>query len=371
MLSLRNEFSKWLTNPLVASRALVVFLVATVTVFGNSTGSLPPIGDVNLPVLYGLARWDSGYYLGIATDGYAIFQHGYSFRPLFPLAIRALYPAFPWLDVRSAEVLAGFLWNLVAVGIAAVYLERLTKQLLGPAIASSTLLLLAVYPSTFFFTVIYSEATCILFIAASLYNLEKGRILLAGGLGFLAGLARPEAFLVAIPFLLKGIFEDQKFRKLLAGFTVLASVPAFGVYAYTQTGNILAPFQSEATGPKCTILCFFNNPVYQVANGVLPYTINFVTMILAVIFVAIPLIRGNVSSKLFPYYTWAFVLLAVVFYSGEVRSFARFALVVPPVFWAQAEYSALHPRFFRGLFVVYSILMCLATILWVNWYPML
>jgi len=52
-------------------------------------------------------------------------------------------------------------------------------------------------------------------------------------------------------------------------------------------------------------------------------------MILAVIFVAIPMIKGNVSYKLFPYYTWAFVLLAVVFYSGEVRSFARFALAVP------------------------------------------
>jgi Mannosyltransferase (PIG-V) len=109
-----------------------VFLVATATVFGNSTGSLPPIGEVNLPALYGLARWDSGYYLGIATDGYAVFQHGYSFRPLFPLVIRVLYPAFPRLDVRSAEVLAGFLWNLLAVGVAAFYLERLTKQLLGP-----------------------------------------------------------------------------------------------------------------------------------------------------------------------------------------------------------------------------------------------
>src|SRR5256884_7594758 len=161
------------------------------------------------------------------------------FGPSSHLQSEPLYPAFPWLDVRSAEVLAGFLWNLVAVGIAALYLERLTKQLLGPAIASSTLLLLAVYPSTFFFTVIYSEATCILFIAASLYNLEKGRILPAGGLGFLAGLARPEAFLVAIPFVLKGIFEDQKFRKLLAGFTVVVSVPSFGVYAFTLTVNIL------------------------------------------------------------------------------------------------------------------------------------
>src|SRR5207244_13339838 len=103
VLSLRNELAKWLTNPLVASRALVVFLVATVTVFGNSTGSLPPIGDVNLPVLYGLARWDSGYYLGIATDGYVIFKLGSSFLSLFLLAIRVLYMSFSMLYVRSAD----------------------------------------------------------------------------------------------------------------------------------------------------------------------------------------------------------------------------------------------------------------------------
>src|SRR5437667_4993722 len=371
VLSLRNELAKWLTNPLVASRALVVFLVATVTVFGNSTGSFPPIGDVNLPVLYGLARWDSGYYLGIATDGYAIFQHGYSFRPLFPLAIRALYPAFPWLDVRSAEVLAGFLWNLVAVGIAAFYLERLTKQLLGPAIASSTLLLLAVYPSTFFFSVIYSEATCILFITTSLYYLESRRILLAGGLGFLAGLARPEAFLVAIPFLVKTLFEDQKLRKLTAGLVVLASVPAFAAYGYLQTGNLFAVLQSEITGPKCNILCFISNPVFNLANYFLPYTINFAVFTIAVIFVVYPLLRANTSSRIFPYYLWAFILLAIVFYSGDARSLARFALVVPPVFWAQAEYSLNHPRFFQALVVVYAVMMSLATILFVNWYPML
>src|SRR5439155_17934923 len=140
--SLALKFVKWITNPLVASRVVVLFLVATATMFGNSTGVLPPIPDVNLPVLYGLARWDSSYYLGIATGGYGIFQHGYSFRPLFPLIIRTLYPIFFWLDVRSAEVVAGFLWNLVALGIAAVYLERLTKLLLGPTIASRTLFLL-------------------------------------------------------------------------------------------------------------------------------------------------------------------------------------------------------------------------------------
>ena len=370
MLVLRAAL-KWLTNPLVASRAIIVFLVATATVFGNSTGPAPPIGDVNLPILYGLARWDSGYYLRIATDGFGIFQHGYSFRPLFPIIIRILYPAFPFLDVQSAEVLAGFVWNFAALGIAAVYLDRLTRLLLGPRISGGTLLLMAVFPASFFFTVIYSEATSILFISASVYYLETRKVLLGGVMGFLAGLSRPEAFLVAIPFLAKVLFESEKLKKTIAGVTVLGSVPAFAAYAYTQTGNILAPFQSEATGAKCNILCFINNPVYQIANGVLPYTINLVAMTIAVVFVARCLVKSETSTRLFPYYVWAFVVLAVVFYSGDVRSLARFALVLPPVFWAQAEYSLTHPRFFQGLLVVYSVTMCLATILWVNWYPML
>src|SRR2546422_513724 len=83
------------------------------------------------------------------------------------------------------------------------------RQLFGPGVANRALLLLAVFPSSFFFTVIYSEATYILFISAALYYLETRRVLVAGGLGFLAGLSRPEGFLVAIPFLVKVFFEDQ------------------------------------------------------------------------------------------------------------------------------------------------------------------
>src|SRR5207237_8502870 len=113
-----------------------------------------------------------------------------------------------------------------------------------------------------------------------------------------------EGFLVAIPFLVKVLFEDQKVRKLIAGLTVLASVPAFAVYAYTQTGNILAPFQSEASASKCTILCFFNNQFYEVRTGVLPYTINLVAIVLSVIFVVRPLVRGTLSTKLLSDYLW-------------------------------------------------------------------
>ena len=99
--------------------------------------------------------------------------------------------------------------------------------------------------------------------------------------------------------------------------------------------------------------------------------INLVSISLAILFVVYSLVRPNASTKTFPYYLWALVTIAIVFYVGEMRSWSRFMLVLPPVFWAQAEYSLTHPRLFQGLIVSYAVMMCLATILFVNWYSML
>jgi mannosyltransferase PIG-V len=362
-----------LQSPPVASRALVVFLVATGTIFGYRTGGFPPIPDVNLPVIYGLARWDSGYYMGMATGGFGSFPEdkGYAFRPLFPIILRMTYPLFGLLDVRSAEVLAGFIWNTVALVVATVYLERLTTLLLGPQVASRTLLLLAVYPSSFFFSAIYPEATCILLIASSLYYLESGLVLRAGVLGFLAGLVRPETFLLSIPFLVKALMESRKLIQILAGTMVLLSVPLFALFSYFETGNLFVALDVERAWPKCAILCFLSNPVYHFATSDLAYSINFIAMTLAIALIIYPLLSRSASARTFPYYLWAFILLGTFFYVGEILSWARLMLVIPPIFWAQAEYSLNHPRFFQGLVVTYALMMSLATVLFVNWYPML
>src|SRR3989441_8692938 len=99
MTSLVSRVSKLVTNPLLASRPIVLFLVATGTLFGLPVGNTITVPDVNLPLLYGLARWDSGYYLGIATGGDGFFQHPYFFLPLLPPVLPTLYPPFFSLDV--------------------------------------------------------------------------------------------------------------------------------------------------------------------------------------------------------------------------------------------------------------------------------
>jgi hypothetical protein len=364
---------KYLVNPVLVSRLLIVSLVASGAVFGYRAVRFP---DVHVPLLYGLARWDSQYYIGIAANGFNSFANhqAYAFRPLYPWILHALYPTFlnGSTDTSSAIVIAGFLWNLFAIGLAAFYLEKLTSILLGSKVANRTLLLLAVYPSTFFLSAIYPEATAILLIASSLYYLETSNYPIAAALGFLAGLVRPETFLLGIPFIIKAFLDNtQRLWKLISGIIVFMSLPVFGLFSYLQTGNALVSLQIENSWPKCTVLCFMSNPVYtMIVNWTLPYVINIATMILTVAFIIIVLVRKN-SPRTFPYYLWTFILLTFFFYYGDVRSWARFALVLPPVFWAQVEYSLDRPRFFQALVILYAAMMSLSTILFVNWYPFL
>src|SRR5207249_2627646 len=368
MLSIRHLPLREVANSLVGSRIIVMLLIATGVAFGYRIGQFPPIPDVNIPILYGLARWDSGYYMGIATSGYGVFANNraYAFLPGFPLILRLLYPLLFWLDTAPAEVMAGFVWNLGAVALASVYLARLTRLIIGADVANRTLTLLAVYPSTLFLSAIYPEATALLLVVASLYYLERGKPLVASPLGFLAGIVRPEAFLLSVPIFVKALSEKRKLPMVLASIIVFLSAPAFAIFSYYTTGNLFTTLQVTRAWPICSVFCFANNPIFN-----LPFMINLVSISLAILFVVYSLVRPNVSTRTFPYYLWALITIVIVFYVGEMRSWSRLMLVLRAVFWARAEYSLTHPRLFHGFIVSYAVMMCLATILFVNWYSML
>ena len=378
-------FVQILTDPLVASRAAIIsLLVAAPLLLALPPKGLAPFAaNVAIPTLYPTARWDSYYYLRIAKDGYTAVS-GWStlaFRPLFPLILRILYPSFRMQDPRAAATAAALVWNLVAVAIAGFYMEKLTKLFLGPKAARRALVLLAVYPSTFFLSVVYSEATTILLVVASIYYLETRKPIVAGVLGFLAGLARPETFLLSGAFFVKALVSPAKrwtrSKMILASGLTALSLPVFLAFSYIVSGSFLTPARVEAGWQKCSMICFMNNPVkhFFSPTNTWPFTINMIVMALSIIFIGGAFIRTGVtrrvSDRLFPYYLWSLALIGIIFYVGEIRSWARFQLGIPAVFWAQARYGVSHPRIFALLVVFYAALMILATVLWANWYPML
>jgi Gpi18-like mannosyltransferase len=323
--------------------------------------------------LNGIARWDSAYYLNIGSEGYTIAQ-SYVFRPLFPAIIWVLSSVGSSGVGWVSETIFGFVWNLLATFVAFYLLYRLTTMLFpGTTVPKKVATLLAFYPSSFFLTVIYPEATALLLITAAILLLETHHVASAAACGFLVGLTRPEGFLLFIPFMIKGI--ESKSRKLIAGsVAVLASLPVFLFYAFVRTGNLLLPIIMEQQWVKSTLVDVLsgNSGFTMVSPQVNNLTIllNITTLTIAAGFMIHASRRHRITDRIRPYYLWAWCLLILVFLLGEVHSWARFTLVLFPITWSEAS-TLEHSRRFWILVSIYTAMLVADAFLFTNWYPML
>lgn len=96
-------------------------------------------------------RFDSQFYVRIAENGY---QHlsDIAFFPLYPLLIRALN------IVTGDSIISGVLISHLAFFGALVVLFQLVTQWQGQKSAERTVLYLAFFPTTFFYSAIYTES---------------------------------------------------------------------------------------------------------------------------------------------------------------------------------------------------------------------
>jgi hypothetical protein len=149
------------------------------------------------------AQWDSGWFIGIAHDGYRSKQEA-AFFPLYPLVVRGA------AEVVRSYVVAAVLVSLVAGAVAVLLLHRLAR----PALADDTVLFVALYPLAFVFTAAYSDGLFLALAAGSFLAALQRRPLLAGVLGGLAcatrliGLALVPALLLLLwPRRLRGLSD--------------------------------------------------------------------------------------------------------------------------------------------------------------------
>ncbi len=210
----------WLTTRLLV---IAVGFIAVAAVGTPETGSPFRVSDAPLANL--AARWDSGWYLGIAVEGYqwnprsgTDRQQNVAFFPAFPLLMRvggALLGARATdrgpthvrvsRAQRAAErlagrtLLAGWLLALAASFAALCALYRWAAIMVGAAAARRAAVLLSVYPFAFFFSTAYTESFFLLGSILAFTAVGQGRPLAAGGWGLFVGLLRPNGFLLAIP----------------------------------------------------------------------------------------------------------------------------------------------------------------------------
>ena len=144
-----------------------------------------------------LNRWDAGWELRIAREGYDYVPGqfcGVAFFPLYPLLIRwgslggVIDPRVVGYAIAHAALLGALvgLWKLAHLDLGG---ER-------PAWRVAGLLLLT--PVTVFHSAIYTESLFLLWLTGALYAARTRRWLVAGVCGYLAALTRSVGVLVAV-----------------------------------------------------------------------------------------------------------------------------------------------------------------------------
>jgi hypothetical protein len=202
-------------------------------------------------------RWDTGWYLGIANEGYQYDptlprenQQNIAFFPAYPMSMRILSVFF------GRQVLwTGVVISLVSFYLALVYFLRLARDLLkdeDQAVTAVTLL--AAYPFAVFFSAAYTEGLFLLTLMGAVYHFHNHQLGRAAMFGFACGLTRPNGALLSIVLALMAVapmWDAVRWRPILppppgwntiARRMLAAASPGFGMLAfsafiYRLTGN--------------------------------------------------------------------------------------------------------------------------------------
>lgn len=357
-------FARDVLVPLVLTRAAllaVALLAPAVLPRAMGTGVWDPSGYAWLNVW---TRWDGLEYLLIAHGGYSYQpgqQSSIAFAPLYPLLLRVgrlLGGDAPGFD---ATIAVGLVVSNLALAVALGYLVALVRLDFDPATAARTSLYVLLFPTTLFLSALYPESLFLALSTGAFYYARGGRWWLAGVLGGLAALTRPQGALIVLPLALEYAsqhrFDPRRFRpELLALALIPAGFALWAAYVYLLTGEPTAVFAAQSawgralTPPWQVLAAFFSEPL--AGHGSLHSPLDLAFALLFLVLVVLSWWRVRPS----------YALLASLFYllmvsSGPLVSLMRNGLHLFPVFIVLALSGRL--RVFHWTFVIVSTLLAL------------
>jgi Gpi18-like mannosyltransferase len=173
--------------------------------WGEGIPSLIEATPDDLPTLF--VRWDSGYYLHIAENGYGINSNERAFFPLYPLAVYLSHTILGIPKLWGGLFISALAF--IGSGLLMYQWVRLDYKHEQALLATT---LMYFFPMAFFFVAFYAEPLFLLSGLASVYFARRGWFITSGLAIALAGASRPIAFLLGIPYLLE-FWQQRHFNR--------------------------------------------------------------------------------------------------------------------------------------------------------------
>ncbi|EKD58278.1 MAG: hypothetical protein ACD_56C00159G0007 [uncultured bacterium] len=313
------------------------------------------------------ARWDSYWYLDIVNNGYYLKTDNtlanVVFFPLYPALIKILGTI-----LLGNFVLAGWILSMTFLMLSCAYLYKFVKQFHPEIDPELPILLMLIFPTAFFFNVVYTESIFLFLTIATFYYAFRKNFYLAGLFAFLGALAHSNGVFLALPILWK-IVETNGWQMMLSPKTwkklipvILAPIGSFMFLGYDwwKFGDPLLFFKIQRNWGRAFSInwehfSFFSNP--SITN-------MFIDIFLAIFIISAVVV---VWKKLSPLYAiFMSTTLIAAFTSGTLMSVGRYSLVMFPLFILLATIK--NKTIQMGWILASTLFFALDIILFVNNY---
>ena len=199
-------------------------------------------------------RWDGSSYTFIAQNGYVttgVEKYFIVFPPLFPIIVKILSnfisPSLSGLILSNTLFIAG-----------GIMFYKLLRIDYSKKLASWAVILLAIFPTSYFFSVSYPESLFLLLFALTYYFARKDSFFLASFFAGLTTLTKPFGILLFVPIAMEFVkTKNRSYQKalpillffiastsiyLLTNYVVYKNIFAFKVFLKENWQKDFAPF---------------------------------------------------------------------------------------------------------------------------------
>lgn len=295
------------------------------------------------PALWAWLNFDGEHYFSIAQNGYHALE--YFFFPVYPMSVRVIADVFG----RSVTGVAieGIVLSNVVFLIGLFGLIRLIRLEYTPSIAQSSILLLLLFPTSFYFGSFFTESLFFAEVIWALYFARKGQWFYAGLLGGLATGTRIVGVALIPAFLLESYLQYKMDIKkytqpVLAAILTFLGLILYMLFLKARTGdplNFFTSLNSVFGAQRDDSIVLLPQVFYRYIFKILPsidyhYFPQVFTTLLelgsGLLFLVLSIIAFFKLRLSYAVYLAAGYLTPTL--SGSFSSFPRYALVLFPGF---------------------------------------
>lgn len=323
---------------------------------------------LNSPYLWSWANFDGEHYLAIAREGYKPLT--YFYFPLYPTLLYLFVGIFGKGFV--GYLYSGLFISHVSFFIGLVGFWKLMLLDFKENIAKLTIMLLLLFPTSFYFGSVYTESLFFALVIWSFYFARKRNWLCSALLASLASATRVTGVVMPLAIFVEYLFQGKKATVrfwLKSVLVIVLSISGFLIYTFylnQKTGDPLTFFHNVSIFGQQRSSSFVALPqvFYRYIFKIIPNLtwgyfpqvfVTFLETLTAFVFLILSLVSFfKLRLSYAAYLTLGYLIPTL---SGSFSSLPRYVLVLFPGFILMSLYLSKKGKIFKFVFL-FALFLC-------------